>query len=133
MTGDHRNVTIYITRGENMEVIASSSEPVTLSLYTESDAGIRENKESSRYRVSGTSFTATVSISRRACARLSRRFGLKRSKTRGGKHKLRSGAPYWRRASFGFFGIPKSVGQPQTKFNRNVRPKGTHSHFRFYR
>lgn len=27
----------------------------------------------------------------------------------------------------------KSGGKPHTKFNRNVRPKGTHSHFRFYR
>ena len=30
--------------------------------------------------------------------------------------------------------VPRKNGKTyHTKFNRNVRPKGTHSHFRFYR
>ena len=31
------------------------------------------------------------------------------------------------------FVLRKSGGKGHTKFNRNVRPKGTHSHFKFYR
>lgn len=131
MTGESGTIKIYFQRAEEMVELGPATEPVNLGVVTLSDSGVKEEGISGlSERMYSLSFTANVA------AREVKRFYKKLRVIfyiRGGQHKLLRDMPFYRKFSSDALRIPKSVGRQHTKFNRNVRPKGTHSHFRFYR
>lgn len=131
MIGESGTTKIYILRAEDMVELEPATEPVNLGVVTLSDSGVKEEGISGlSERMYSLSFTAHVA------AREVKRFYKKlrvRFYIRGGQHKLLCDMPFYRKFSSDALRIPKSIGRQHTKFNKNVRPKGTHSHFRFYR
>lgn len=128
------NVKIYMAKEDGELVdINTQKNPIVLSLYDETDKVGPTTSDSDRTFDeecrSLKEYSITCSVRCTEIRKLMKILGI----SRGGKHKVLSSAPYYRRFEGDFFRVMKSVGRQHTKFNKNVRPKGTHSHFRFYR
>ena len=128
------NVKIYVAKEDvDLVEISTQKNPIVLSPYDETDKVGQTISDS--YRTldeewrSPKEYSITYSVRCTEIRKLMKILGI----SRGGKHKVLSSAPYYRRFEGDFFRVMKSVGRQHTKFNKNVRPKGTHSHFRFYR
>lgn len=127
-------VKIYIAK-EDVELVEISTQknPIVLSSYDEMDKVGPTTSDSDRTVDEGwrslKEYSITCSVRYTEIRKLMKILGI----SRGGKHKVLSSAPYYRRFEGDLFRVMKSVGRQHTKFNKNVRPKGTHSHFRFYR
>ena len=127
-------VKIYMAKedGELVE-INTQKNPIALSPYDDTDKVDQTISDSCRAVDeecrSLKEYSITCSIRCTEIRKLMKILGI----SRGGKHKVLSSAPYYRRFEGDFFRVMKTVGRQHTKFNKNVRPKGTHSHFRFYR
>lgn len=128
------NVKIYVSKEDvDLVEISTQENPIVLSPYDETDKVGPTTSDSDRTFDEGCrslkEYSITCSVRCTEIRKLMKILG----KSRGGKHKVLSSAPYYRRFEGDFFRVMKSVGRQHTKFNKNVRPKGTHSHFRFYR
>lgn len=127
-------VKIYMAKedGELVE-INTQKDSIVLSPYDETDEVGQTTSDSDRKGDKGCcslkEYSITCSVRCLEIRKLMKILGI----SRGGKHKVLSSAPYYRRFEGDFFRVIKSIGRQHTKFNKNVRPKGTHSHFRFYR
>lgn len=128
-------VKIYIAKKEDGELVEIDTlkNPIVLSPYDETDKVGHTTYDSDRTVDEGCRSLKEYSITYRVDSLEIRKLMKILGISRGGKHKVLSSAPYYRRFEGGFFRVMKSVGRQHTKFNKNVRPKGTHSHFRFYR
>lgn len=128
------NVKIYVSKEDvDLLEISTQKNPIVLSPYDETDKVGPTISDSDRIVDEGCrslkEYSITCSVRCTEIRKLMKILGI----SRGGKHKVLSSAPYYRRFEGDFFRVMKSVGRQHTKFNKNVRPKGTHSHFRFYR
>lgn len=132
MTGESGTTKIYILRAEEMVELGAATEPVNLGTVTLSDSDVKEDVKSGQWE-KPEPITGTFHITGNAMKRLCKKLGFKYRANRGGQHKLLRDMPFYRKFSSDALRIPKSIGRQHTKFNRNVRPKGTHSHFKFYR
>ena len=105
-------VKIYIAKNEDGELVEISTQknPIVLSPYDDMDKVGPTTSDSDRTVDeecrSLKEYSITCSVRCTEIRKLMKILGI----SRGGKHKVLSSA-----------------------FNKNVRPKGTHSHFRFYR
>lgn len=127
-------VKIYVAKEDGELVkVSTQKNPIALSPYEDTDKVDQTISDS--YRAvdeecrSLKEYLITCSVRCTEIRKLMKIPGI----SRGGKHKVLSSAPYYRRFEGDLFRVMKSVGRQHTKFNKNVRPKGTHSHFRFYR
>lgn len=132
MTGESGTIKIYFQRAEEMVELEPATEPVNLGAVTLSDSDVKEEGMSGQWE-KPEPITVTFHVTGNAMKRLCRKLGFKYRANRGGQHKLLRDMPFYRKFSSDALRIPKSIGCQHTKFNKNVRPKGTHSHFRFYR
>lgn len=128
------NVKIYVSKEDvDLVEISTQKNPIVLSPYDETDKVGQTTSDSDRTFDEGCrslkEYSITCSVRCTEIRKLMKILGI----SRGGKHKVLSSAPYYRRFEGDFFRVMKSVGRQHTKFNKNVRPKCTHSHFRFYR
>lgn len=115
---------IEVFRGKYFPVDTSTREELSYTEkeppYTGVDLFRRHIEEANTYTICG-------------CCRVQERYEEQNEITNRNRHTSRH-IPFY----FKIFGqsrfVPKKNGtKDHTKFNRNVRPKGTHSHFKFYR
>ena len=132
MTGESGTIKIYFQRAEEMVELEPATEPVNLGAVTLSDSDVKEEGMSGQWE-KPEPITVTFHVTGNAMKRLCRKLGFKYRANRGGQHKHLRDLPFYIKFSSDALPIRKSIGCQHTKFNKNVRPKGTHSHFRFYR
>lgn len=132
MTGESGTIKIYFQRAEEMVELEPATEPVNLGAVTLSDSDVKEEGISGQWE-KPEPITVTFHITGNAMKPLCKKLGFKYRANRGGQRKLLRDMPFYRKFSSDAIRIPKSIGRQHTKFNKNVRPKGTHSHFKFYR
>lgn len=126
-----KKCTIYICRpGEELKKVESvPDENVT---FTEKEL-FGDATGTDKERTSFGPYQVTFYVSPEDSAKLMKVFGLKGRRRRNRKRSVPINVPFYRHLEKEAFHILKKVGREQTRFNKNVRPKGTHSHFRLYR
>lgn len=122
----HTSVYVQLPDGTTLKLNeASQTTPVT-SPYAESEDPTRT---SSREPME---FSAVVEGISGDIYKLFRKLA-RRRKSGFRKTGIEPNAPFYRRITKDARRVIQTIGREHTRFNKNVRPKGTHSHFRFYR
>lgn len=124
-------LTIILPNGKMISSSGFSSDK-TLSDLGKTDGCVDSVEDSIRVREYTCSGTFQIESPAVICGYYSSGFTKKRRKLRY-RERYFGSFPFYRQIKHELDFVKAKIGKQYTKFNKNVRPKGTHSHYRFYR